>query len=300
MNNNNIKRHVICEKGRDYNINEKSIVKEIKYKNGNMTIKHSKNYNRKHSIGKVIKLSKNKRLDKNTGKVIECKDTGEYKTRENIRASMRGVEEYIRNNFFGNDNEIITTLTYTETQRNYDIAQRDAEYFCDKLRDTYKDIDYIYVIELQEDRESWHIHMLIKQNNITKTRITNKDIQTLWNKGGTKTEKIRTIEGLSIYISKIETKLIQDINDRSKDDLRIKKGRKLYKCSKGIKKPIETKKTYEEAKKDVEDKQYIGSETNNIVMIEEDTSKDIEDENRYKERVFNVIKKQYYKSKEQQ
>ena len=102
---------------------------------------------------------------------------------------MKNLERKIRNNFTGANNELFITLTTREMTNIADIEKYFDE-FWNRLKSVYQDLEYVYVIERNSIRESWHLHLLVKATEHKTLYIPNSTIEELWQKGYTKTSRI--------------------------------------------------------------------------------------------------------------
>lgn len=243
--------------GQNYNIEDSKEVKVIRFEgNNSYMVKDTKN--KQNGLNKYKKLNKNECVDTLTGEIIKYKEK-EERDKSNMARSLTNLKYTIRNNFVGNSNELFITLTTEYAIQDYDIVKNKAEKFIKELRQIYKGLEYIYVLELQEDRNSWHIHILLK-DTIHKTLYINYDeVDKLWGSNGTNIEHIYEIEGLANYFSKAETKT------------KIPRNKKMYYKSRGIKKAEIKKKIYKEFKEEVQGEYSLTNEyTLNIKNAQND------------------------------
>lgn len=61
--------------------------------------------------------------------------------------------------------------------------KKDFDYFWKRLTRQMQDLEYLYVVEIQEERNSLHIHALIKDTMHQKLYIPFEELSRLWNKG---------------------------------------------------------------------------------------------------------------------
>ncbi|MBP3597264.1 MAG: replicative protein [Clostridia bacterium] len=198
----------------------------------------------------IKKLNKNEYMLKSTG---EIKKYNYNQNREqnifSIYQSVKKLRRLISTNFVGGENELWITLTFG---KNKIYNPKDLcpifEKFIKRLRYKYKNqkIDYIYIPEPHE-KGDWHIHLLLKSN--FDLYIPNKLLQEIWSHGFVKVNRLENVENIGLYVSAYLTNI--------KDGEQTKKGARLYlyppghqlfRCSSGIKKPIETLETYKQAK----------------------------------------------------
>lgn len=98
-------------------------------------------------------------IDCNTGEVI---DTKEYNLNENraqnisgLKHTMKSIRELLNNNFTGAQNELFVTLTYRfiddKPMNNVKKASKAFDIFVKRFRRKYPDLEYIAVLEPQEN-----------------------------------------------------------------------------------------------------------------------------------------------------
>lgn len=197
----------------------------------------------------IRKLSETHYLDANG--IIREYNLSENRSQNltSMKRSMKRLGRIVENNFFGNPNEIWLTLTYAENQRDLTKVYNNFKYFIQKLRDfvpeRYGKLEYVYAIEPQE-RGAWHIHALIKSENMVYLYIPHKDIERLWNRGFVSVRKIQPKDNIAAYLNAYLTNLkVGEGNDKAF----IKGGRlhlyprkcRFYRLSKGIRRPLEFK-----------------------------------------------------------
>lgn len=195
----------------------------------------------------TIKVLPNKKyVVLETGEVFDM-DTSGVTRSDNIkstRITMRKLRRLISHNFNGNKNELWITLTYAKYTNEIEIVYRDFKLFIRDLRKQYSDLEYINVIEPQASG-SWHCHLLIKAPKRNSLYIPNKIIEECWKKGFTKTKRLKNSDKVGNYVIAYLTNLEIDDNHNSKKYVKgarlylYPKGVRIYRCSRGIKKPIE-------------------------------------------------------------
>lgn len=218
-----------------------AIVKSYRY--GNTLELTTSNGIHKQTI-KVLPNKKYVALE--TGEVFDM-DTSGVTRSDNIkstRITMRKLRRLISHNFNGNKNELWITLTYAKHTNEIEIVYRDFKLFIRDLRKQYSDLEYINVIEPQASG-SWHCHLLIKAPKRSSLYIPNKIIEECWKKGFTKTKRLKNSDKVGNYVIAYLTNLEIDDNHNSKKYVKgarlylYPKGVRIYRCSRGIKKPIE-------------------------------------------------------------
>lgn len=224
----------------------------------------------------IKKLDKDTYLDLSTGEIKEFNHIeNRQQSYNSLRQTFKKLRYLINNNFVGRDNELHITLTYAENMTDTKRLYTDFNRFMMRLKRKYKNdttIDYISVIEPQK-RGAWHVHMLIKFNDLTSVFVKNSDLAALWGQGFVNIKKIKGVDNIGAYLSAYLTDIELDndtvlkaLNEKREISEKVvdgetKKfvkggrlhmypaGMNLYRKSKGIVFPERKKMTYENAKK---------------------------------------------------
>ena len=151
---------IYFEDGENYHIKNQDIVKLIRYNDGRK-IKVKNSLKHKNILENYQKLNADEYVHKPTGEIFKYKK-GKFKSKNSINRSMNKLKELLTNNFDGGNNESFITLTYEQREENFENAVSDLKKFWVDLKKEYQDLEYVGVIENQQLRCSWHIHMLIK------------------------------------------------------------------------------------------------------------------------------------------
>lgn len=284
---------IYFEKGQNFHIKNDDEVSVTYYESSNKI--KVKNCSRKNdNLSRYKKRNANECLDMETGEILEYKKY-EYKSKSSISRSMKRLREIVSNNFNGGKNELFITLTYEERQTDFDKVVSDLVDFWKNLKKEFQDLEYIAIIENQESRNSWHIHMWVKDTVHRKLYISKDEIERIWNNGFVDVARI-TDKGIKDIIGGYKFQesgngeLKKDAMDKlvdymcktkSKDN--IPSNKKCYYKSRGIKKPTIQKMSYKEAQK-VLDK-------NNCYLVWEQTLLIRSD---YTDSILNKIKEEIY------
>jgi hypothetical protein len=194
-------------------------------------------------VDKYRKLDKNRMVDIETGEIIDVKHA---KTRaeqtESLRRSIRNLRMVINANFFGESNELFITLTYAENMQDLKKLYRDFEVFYKRLKRKYKGYGFEYIaVPEPQLRGSWHLHVLLKAMDKEYLYIPNNEvIAELWGQGFTKTERLKEVDNVGAYVSSYLTNLYDEDTGVKSKGARLylyPTGMRLYRCSRGIKKP---------------------------------------------------------------
>lgn len=238
------------EIGTDRELKDTENVKVTKYKNNTVDVTNIKQRNK--SLANIIKINKDEYYNKKTGEVHKYKKDNKRNI-GGLRSTMKKLQRILRNNFFGEENELFITLTTEEVVSSIEEIKKAITKFFRKLKRKYKYIEYVYVIELQEKRNSWHIHTLVKDLKSKKLFIDAREIIKMWNMGkiscNVKRVEKGSTEGVIRYMTKISTKE------------NIPTGKQPYGKSKGILEPEVIRQQYGEFKQENKDYRKVYEET---------------------------------------
>lgn len=174
--------------GENYAIKQDKVVKVIKYK-ATSNIEIVDTSNKVNGFKNITKISKSEYYDSREDIIKRYCLVG-IKTKESLKKSMKNLERKIRNNFTGAKNELFITLTIEDENTKITDIEIYFDEFWNRLKSIYKDLVYVYVIERNSYRESWHLHVLVKATEHKTLYIPNSTIEELWQKGYTKTSRI--------------------------------------------------------------------------------------------------------------
>lgn len=244
----------------DYKIGEEESVKVIKY-DAEKSAKIVKAISNGNHLKNFKRLNADEYYDKKEKKVKKYKKN-KYRTTSGIQNSMRKAKDYLRNNFNGGKNESFLTLTYETEMMDMEKLKQDFKNFWEDLKKQYQDLEYFYVVEIQEERESLHIHALIKDTKHKKLYIPHEEIYRLWNKGNIWVSKITNRDTKEIVIkeNKNDKKAIDRVikyMTKSKTKEKIPRDKNLYSKSRGITLPTITKTKQKEAELDLKDNGFV-------------------------------------------
>lgn len=286
-------RRIKFKRGKNYNIKEDKEVKVIKYNNGEIIVKESSK--KPNNLKRFKKINANEYMDIETGEIKQYRKREKRKI-ESIKNARKKLMHILKNNFDGSDNELYITVTCEEQEEDYNKMHKMIKQFFTKLKNIYKGIKYVYVIELQEERNSWHMHGLIKDKMHEKLYIDNEEIAQIWGHGYTKTLRIKDVEqeneianckdyGENAFdnIEAIDKVILYMAKTRTKEKVPVNKN--LYYTSKNIERPKTEKMLYKNFKKEVEGiKERIGEETTLVIST-------------YTDEILNKHKKEYWADK---
>lgn len=222
------------------------------------------------------------------------------KNNNELRKTFKRLRNLINTNITSPECCLWVTLTYADNVKGKEGNEqlyKDFKNGIQRLRRKYGHFEYISVVEPQA-RGAWHCHCIFIFEK--KTYIPNKEIQTAWGQGFTKTKKMRTdVDNLGSYLTAYLTDIpLDDVKDShcySMQDAEylvehivekegkkyIKGGRiplypvgmKIYRTSRGIKQPEIIKDAdYEQVKEIIGTLPCIYETTNEILLDEEDSN----------------------------
>lgn len=234
----------------------------------------------KNNKAPISKIDKDHYVINETGEVKKSKHIeNRLQSKAQLAQSFKRLRELINTNATDIDRCKWVTLTYREQMTKTEEAYLDFDKFMKRFRYRYGHIEYINVCEPCGNGR-WHFHCLMIFPDIAPF-IPNDEMASIWGKGFTKTQKLnKNIDNLGAYLSayisdmSIEEadnvginydensiKKIYSINGKElkKPKYFIKGARlnlyppnfKLYRTSRGIKKPVKLYMTYKEAKEKI-------------------------------------------------
>ena len=194
----------------------------------------------------TIKVISGKRyVNLETGEIYDMNTSNStrFDNLKSVKQTMKKLRRLVAHNFTGGYNQLWITLTYREHVIDTEIVYKDFKKFIRKIRKEYGHVEYIVVIEPQASRR-WHLHVLMK--NTTTLTIPNEILADLWQKGFTKTKRLRRADKVGNYlIAYLSNLQIGDEDSQSKATVKgarlymYPKGIRIYRTSRGIKKPLE-------------------------------------------------------------
>ena len=218
---------------------------------------------RKNNKCPIKKISKDEYMYLETGEIFDCMHIENRSQNINtIRFSISNLRNLINNNFVGGSNELWITLTFGDNKVYNPIDLCPIfEKFIKRLRYNYRDLkfDYIYVPEPHE-KGDWHIHLLLKADK--PLYIENSKLREIWSHGFVKVNRLNDIDNIGAYVSAYLINIKDGENTKKGARLYLyPPGHKLYRASKGIKKPVSEYLSYDEAKEKISSDKLTYSST---------------------------------------
>ncbi|MDU6293595.1 MAG: replicative protein [Streptococcus mitis] len=194
----------------------------------------------------TIKVIEGKRyVNLETGEIhdMDTSNNSRFDNLKSTKQTMKKLRRIIAHNFTGGKNQLWITLTYRGHVTEPAIVYMDFKAFIRRIRNQFGKVDYITVIEPQASGR-WHLHVLLK--NDSELTIPNNDLAKMWGKGFTKTKRLRRADKVGNYlIAYLSNLQIGDEGSQNKAIIKgarlymYPKGIRIYRTSRGIKKPLE-------------------------------------------------------------
>lgn len=271
---------------------EKEDIVTLKIAGNVMEIRFSKN-----SAGSPIKkISKDYGIDVRTGEVVEYQHTtSRAGDKASVKQSMKRLRDIINANLENPGNALWVTLTYAENMRDEKRLYADFHAFFKRFRRYLKrqgqpPAEYITAAEPQ-GRGAWHLHMLLLFSG-NAPFIPNEEMAEIWGQGFTKTKSLKGIDNPGLYLTAYLGDMeimeaaqagamngkINEVDVTGEDGTRQKKaiikgarlsmyppGFNIYRTSRGVKRPTESKMTEGEAQEIVGDAPLIYEKTLQVI-----------------------------------
>lgn len=211
-------------------------------------------------------LDKDNYVILDTGEIKKCNHIeNRSQNKLQVSQSLKRLRDYINTNVVDVSCCKWITLTYAENMTDETRLYKDFKNFIKRFKYKYGHFEYIVACEPQ-GRGAWHCHCIIIFNKIAPF-IPNKEIESLWRQGFTKTNKLDDIDNIGAYLTAylgdlelnsclelnipFNEKDIKEVTEIGNSSLKspkkfIKGGRlcmyppnfNIYRISRGIKKPI--------------------------------------------------------------
>lgn len=215
--------------------------------------------------GFIKKIDKDYYYDIRTGEVKQFKHTDNRKqNKESVSRSLRNLRDIINTNIIDYKKVLWITLTYKENMTDSKRLYNDFRKFHMRLKRYIKknnlpNYEYINVGEPQR-RGAWHLHILLIFSK-TAPFIKKTILERIWGFGFVSINKLKQIDNVGVYLTAYLSNycLDQDEAELNTNKKSIIKGArlrmyppgfKIYRCSKGIKKPIK----YDCIEEDIQEK----------------------------------------------
>lgn len=252
---------------------------------------------------KIKKIDKDHYLDLETGEIKEFKHM-ENRTDDlnNLRVSMGNLRDLINTNVVNPRHCKWVTLTYAENMKDQNKLHNDFKMFNTYFKRKGYQYEYIAVAEPQ-GRGAWHLHVLFIFDHVVEY-IPNDLIAGCWRQGFTSTKRVDDVDNVGAYLTaylgdipldeyeslRAEgtafTGATHEIKECDVDGVskRMVKGARLhlyppgfnlYRCSRGVKRPIIQYMKEEKAQKKISSAKLTFEYTLTIFDEERDFEKTI-------------------------
>jgi virulence-associated protein VapD len=152
----------------------------------------------------IRKLNADEYLDLSTGEIKEYQHIeNRSQSYKSLRATFKKLRYLINNNFCGRKNELFITLTYKENMTDTKRLYEDMKNFMKRLKYQFKNsttVDYLSVVEPQQ-RGAWHVHLLLKFNDLSSVFIPSSELATLWGHGFVKIKRVDGVDNIGAYLT---------------------------------------------------------------------------------------------------
>lgn len=238
-------------------------------------------FSKKISFGGCIKkIDKDHYIDVRSGEIFEFEhNTSRADDKQNVAKSLKQLKNIINTNVVDVKKARWVTLTYRENMRDPKKLANDAKNAIKRLREEFGHFEYINIAEPQ-GRGAWHLHCIFIFDEKAPF-MSNDVVFDCWKKGFVSIKKIDSVDDVGAYITAylgdIEVDEYFDNGISDNDDLKIKhcdveledgtkvskafikggrlgfypSGFNIYRCSKGIKKPVVSDMLYKNARKKI-------------------------------------------------
>jgi hypothetical protein len=260
-------------------------------------------YTSKKAVQVIRMLPNGEYLNLNTGEIKTCvKHENRISQEKNLLRTFRNLRAVINSNVIDTNTVHWITLTYAENMmdsgRLYtdfrDFNKRWKRYIAHEFG--YHHVEYIVVAEPQK-RGAWHCHLLYMYEQDA-PYVPNDKLREIWRHGFVSIKKLDTVDNVGAYLTAYLTNLPLDDNietDKTQKTKALLKGARLhlypagfriFRTSKGIKRPVKKTMTLREAEKQVAG--MTKTYENSFRLIDEQTHFELE----VNRQQFNKIRKE--------
>lgn len=229
--------------------------------------------------GYITKIDKDHYLDNRTGEVLEFQHIeNRSQDLKSVARSLARLRDYINTNVFDVSCCRWLTFTYADNMTDPNKLKRDFNHCVERLRDSFGDFEYITAAEPQ-GRGAWHLHSIFIFDHKA-PYMANDVVSKAWKRGFVTVKRLDNVDNVGAYLTAYlgdmdlneyvtldnvpDHIIIKDVDFEDEDGNRQKKryvkggrlymypsGFNIFRCSKGIKKPVVTMMSNEQAEKKV-------------------------------------------------
>lgn len=155
-------------------------------------------------------------VDLRTGEIKQAKRSesrGDAMSAVNLRRTFAKMRGLINTNFFGDNNELLVTLTYKENMQDVKRLAHDLDVFNKRMKRALGEVKYVTAVEPQA-RGAWHAHILVKQLTSHCTYWPHEEVARLWEHGTIiDVQRLRNCDNIGAYLSAYLTDTPADVPD---------------------------------------------------------------------------------------
>lgn len=152
----------------------------------------------------IRKLNADEYVELSTGEIKQYQHIeNRSQSYKSLRATFKKLRYLINNNFCGRKNELFITLTYKENMTDTKRLYEDMKNFMKRLKYQFKNsttVDYLSVVEPQQ-RGAWHVHLLLKFNDLSSVFIPSSELASLWGHGFVKIKRVDGVDNIGAYLT---------------------------------------------------------------------------------------------------
>ena len=141
-------------------------------------------------------------VDLRSGEIKEAKRTdNRSQSLAEVRRTLKRMRGLINANWFGDNNELLVTLTYAENMTDHKRLSHDLDIFLKRAKRMLGEIKYIAAVEPQ-GRGAWHAHILVKQMTSHYTYWPAEEVAKIWEHGQIiDVRRLRAVNNVGAYLS---------------------------------------------------------------------------------------------------
>ena len=152
----------------------------------------------------IRKLNADEYVELSTGEIKQYQHIeNRSQSYKSLRATFKKLRYLINNNFCGRKNELFITLTYKENMTDTKRLYEDMKNFMKRLKYQFKNsttVDYLSVVEPQQ-RGAWHVHLLLRFNDLSSVFIPSSELASLWGHGFVKIKRVDGVDNIGAYLT---------------------------------------------------------------------------------------------------
>lgn len=214
----------------------------------------------------IKRIGDGKHINMRTGEIVtETKQVKRGDSPYSLLESNLRLQDLIKENTVDIDHILLSTLTYAKKTLDIKRVNEDFKVFIKYLRRNiveYGNIEYINSAELHSDKSSYHLHAILFFNESVKSVfIPMPTLSRAWQNGALSVSKPKTKQEVYSYLTPHLSNEVTDKNSHMHNkallQMELPAGQNLYRCSKGIRKPVVQTDTYENVKRYLQSNGYV-------------------------------------------